>query len=41
MRAVLVPHSDIPAFQAGPVDGEPDAVVRRLTDLLPLVDSWR
>jgi putative hydrolase of the HAD superfamily len=41
MRAVLVPHSDIPGFQLGPVAGEPDAVVQRLADLLPLVDSWR
>lgn len=41
MRAVLVPHSEIPAGQLGPVEGEPDAVVQRLADLLPLVDAWR
>jgi putative hydrolase of the HAD superfamily len=41
MRAVLVPHSDIPDYQRGPVDGEPDAVVHRLADLLELVDRWR
>jgi putative hydrolase of the HAD superfamily len=41
MRAVLVPHSAIPAGQHGPVAGEPDAVVQRLADLLPLVDGWR
>jgi putative hydrolase of the HAD superfamily len=41
MRAVLVPHSDIPDFQLGPAAGEPDAVVHRLADLLPLVDAWR
>lgn len=41
MRAVLVPHSDIPDAQRGQVEGEPDAVVERLADLLPLVDSWR
>ena len=41
MRAVLLPHSDIPGFQAGPVAGEPDAVIQRLADLLPLIDSWR
>jgi putative hydrolase of the HAD superfamily len=40
MRAVLLPHSDIPDHQRGPVDGEPDAVIQRLADLLPLVDSW-
>jgi putative hydrolase of the HAD superfamily len=41
LRAVLLPHSDIPGHQRGPVDGEPDAVIDRLSDLLPLVDRWR
>jgi putative hydrolase of the HAD superfamily len=41
MRAVLVPHSEIPDFQHGPVQGEPDAVVQRLSELLPLIDAWR
>jgi putative hydrolase of the HAD superfamily len=41
MRAVLLPHSEIPDFQLGPVAGEPDAVIQRLADLLPLVDRWR
>jgi putative hydrolase of the HAD superfamily len=40
MRAVLVPHSDIPEVQRGPVDGEPDAVISRLAQLLPVVDAW-
>lgn len=40
MRAVLVPHSDIPDAQRGPVDGEPDAVISRLAELLPVVDGW-
>ena len=40
MRAVLVPHSDIPAEQQVPVDVRPDGVVQRLLDLLPLVDAW-
>ena len=40
MRAVLLPHSAIPEDQRGPLDGEPDAVVNRLFDLLPLVDQW-
>jgi putative hydrolase of the HAD superfamily len=36
MRAVLVPNSDVPAF-----DGtEPDAVIARLADLLGHVDRW-
>jgi putative hydrolase of the HAD superfamily len=41
LRAVLLPHSAIPDHQRGPVDGEPDAVVHRLAELLPLVDRWR
>lgn len=40
MRAVLVPHSDIPAYQQVPVDVEPDAVVQRLADLPAVVDRW-
>lgn len=45
MRAVLVPHSDIPLSQQvlgrGRDDVVPDAVVQRLADLLPVVDGWR
>jgi len=40
MRAVLVPHSDIPDVQKGTVEGEADAVVHRLSELLAIVDSW-
>jgi putative hydrolase of the HAD superfamily len=40
MRAVLVPHSEIPADQRGHVEGEPDAVISELPELLPLVDAW-
>jgi putative hydrolase of the HAD superfamily len=40
MRAVLVPHSAIPEAQKGHVQGDPDAVVQRLADLLPVVDDW-
>lgn len=40
MRAVLLPHGVIPAHQQGPVRGEPDAVVPRLADVLPLVERW-
>jgi putative hydrolase of the HAD superfamily len=35
MRAVLVPHSNVP-----PYDVVPDGVVDRLSDLLPLLDRW-
>jgi putative hydrolase of the HAD superfamily len=41
MRAVFVPHSDIPEPQRGPVEGQPDATVHRLAELLPIVDDWR
>jgi putative hydrolase of the HAD superfamily len=41
MRAVLLPHSDIPDVQRGHTNGTPDAVITRLADLLPLVDGWR
>ena len=41
MRAVLVPHSDIPAEQIGHTEGEPDAVIERLADLLDVLDRWR
>jgi putative hydrolase of the HAD superfamily len=40
MRAVLVPHSDIPDVQKGHTDGEPDAVVHRLAELVAVLDSW-
>ena len=39
MRAVLVPHSDIPASQQVPVEVHPDAVVHRLIEVLDHVDS--
>jgi putative hydrolase of the HAD superfamily len=41
MRTVLLPHSEIPIVQRGHTQGEPDAVITRLTDLLALLDSWR
>ena len=41
MRTVLLPHSRIPDDQLGPLNGEPDAVITRLSDLLPLVDAWQ
>ncbi len=40
MRAVLVPHSDIPLDQRGAVEGDPDAVVHRLGEVLDVVDGW-
>jgi putative hydrolase of the HAD superfamily len=40
LRAILVPHSDIPASQQVPVDVRPDAVVQRLAGVLDVVDGW-
>ncbi len=40
LRAVHVPHSAIPANQVGHTEGEPDAVVQRLSDLLPVLARW-
>ncbi|GAA3018759.1 putative hydrolase of the HAD superfamily [Actinokineospora globicatena] len=40
MRAVLIPHSDIPVTQQVPVDVTPDAVVQRLSELPGVVDRW-
>jgi putative hydrolase of the HAD superfamily len=41
LRAVLLPHSDIPEVQKGPVEGEADAVIGELADLVAVVDAWR
>ncbi len=40
MRAILVPHSDIPDDQRGPVEGTADAIVHRLIEVLDHVDRW-
>ena len=36
MRAVLIPHSEVPTF----ADATPDAVIDSLSDLIPLFESW-
>lgn len=41
MRAVHIPHSDIPVEQVGHTVGEPDAVIQRLAELPHIVDRWR
>jgi len=41
MKAVLIPHSNIPAHQHVEVPGEPDGVIADLRELLPLIDQWR
>ena len=40
MRAILVPHSDIPASQRMPVEVTPDAVVSQLLDVVDIVAGW-
>lgn len=40
MRAVLVPHSDIPPHQQVPVDVTPDGVLQHLADLPELIADW-
>lgn len=40
MRAILVPHTELPTDQRGPLDGRPDAVVPRLIQVLAHVDEW-
>lgn len=40
MRAIWMPHSDIPADQQVTVDVTPDAVVESLLDVLDTVDRW-
>ncbi len=40
MRAILIPHSEIPDDQRGPVEGQPDAVAHSLFDVLEHVDRW-
>jgi hypothetical protein len=36
MRAVLIPHSEVPTF----ADATPDAVINNLAELVPLIDTW-
>lgn len=41
MRAIHVPHSEIPANQVGHTEGAPDAVVHRLAEVPDVVARWR
>ncbi|WP_244932320.1 HAD family hydrolase [Nocardioides sp. W7] len=40
LRAIHVPHSTIPTDQLGHTEGEPDAVVHRLGEVLDVVRRW-
>ena len=41
IRAIHVPHSDIPQRQLGHTEGVPDAVIHSLDELLAVIDAWR
>ncbi|WP_148614542.1 HAD family hydrolase [Nocardioides rubriscoriae] len=41
LRAVHVPHSDIPPSQVGHTEGDPDAVITTLAEIVDVVDAWR
>ncbi|MEI2779263.1 MAG: HAD family hydrolase [Tetrasphaera sp.] len=40
MRAIWIPHSDLPESQIVAVDAHPDAVAHQLLDILGIVDRW-
>ncbi|HPB73490.1 MAG TPA: HAD-IA family hydrolase, partial [Phycicoccus sp.] len=40
MRAIWIPHSDIPAGQRVDVTAIPDATAHELLDVLAIVDGW-
>ena len=40
LRAIHVPHSRIPVEQVGHTEGEPDAVVHRLSEVADVVRGW-
>ncbi len=41
LRAIHVPHSNIPREQVGHSEGSPDAVAHTLGDVLTIIDAWR
>ena len=40
MRAIWIPHSDLPDNQRVAVEATPDAVVHELREILDVVDRW-
>ena len=40
LRAIHLPHSNIPPQQVGHTEGEPDAVVQSLDEIPALVEGW-
>ena len=41
LRAIHVPHSDIPRSQVGHTEGEPDGVAHELSDVWTIIGRWR
>ncbi|WP_235432454.1 HAD family hydrolase [Nostocoides japonicum] len=41
MRAIWIPHSDLPSDQVVDVEDTPDAIAHELLDVLAIVDRWR
>lgn len=41
MRAIWIPHSQIPDEQHVATDSDPDAIAHELADVLTIVDRWR
>lgn len=41
MRAIWVPHSDLPSSQVVDVDAVPDARAHELLDILGIIDRWQ
>jgi len=41
MRAIWVPHSQIPPSQQVAVDVTPDGVAHELLDILDILDGWQ
>lgn len=40
MRAIWIPHSDLPSSQVVDVTDQPDATAESLLDVLSIIDSW-
>ncbi|EGD40626.1 HAD-superfamily hydrolase, subfamily IA [Nocardioidaceae bacterium Broad-1] len=40
LRAIHIPHSNIPSSQVGHSEGSPDAVAHRLSDIHHIIRSW-
>jgi putative hydrolase of the HAD superfamily len=41
MRAIWIPHSEIPVAQQVSVDVTPDGIAHELLDVLDIVDGWQ